>query len=70
MEISVPRAVAAGVAIVGIALLATVVGTAAGILAKIDGSSWPSAISQGAMAFGGAFTLGLAVLAFAGTWLQ
>lgn len=70
MEISDSRAVAAGVAIVGIALMATIVGTAAGILAKIDGRSWSSTFSQGAMAFGGAFTLGLAVLAFAGTWLQ
>jgi hypothetical protein len=70
VEISVPRAVAAGIAIVGIALMATVVGTAAGVLAKIDGNSWPSALVQGAMAFGGAFTLGLAVLVFAGTWLQ
>ncbi len=70
MEISVPRAVAAGVAIVVIALLAAIVGAAAGILAKMDGNSWPSAISRGAMTFGGAFTLGLAVLAFAGTWLQ
>lgn len=70
MEISVPRAVAAVVAIVGIALMATIIGTAAGILAKMDGSSWPSTFSRGAMAFAGAFTLGLAVFAFAGTWLQ
>jgi ABC-type dipeptide/oligopeptide/nickel transport system permease component len=70
VEILVPRAIAAGVATVMIALLATIVGTAAGILAKMDGNSWPSAISRGAMAFGGAFTLGLGVLAFTGTWLQ
>lgn len=70
MEISVPHAVAAGFAIVGIALVAIIVGIIAGILAKTDGRSWPSTFSQGAMAFGGAFTLGLAVLAFAGTWLR
>lgn len=68
MEISVPRAAAAALAVVGVALVSTVVGTSAGVLARMDGHSWPSAISRGAMAFAGAFTLGLAILAFVSTW--
>ncbi|MFH9829406.1 hypothetical protein [Streptomyces bobili] len=47
-----------------IALFCTLVGAAAGLLARIDGATYASALLRGAVAFAGSATLSLALLTF------
>lgn len=47
-----------------VALFCTLVGAAAGLLARIDGASYSTALLRGALAFAGSATLSLAVLTF------
>ncbi|WP_405835109.1 hypothetical protein [Streptomyces sp. NBC_01518] len=47
-----------------VALLCTLVGAAAGLLARIDGATYASALLRGALAFAGSATLSLALLTF------
>ena len=56
-----------GLALAVIALFAALVGAAAGILARLDGATAPAALARAAVAFAGAFTLGLATLT---VWLS
>ncbi|WP_331742903.1 hypothetical protein OG762_51435 (plasmid) [Streptomyces sp. NBC_01136] len=47
-----------------VALFCTLVGAAAGLLARIDGATYASALLRGALAFAGSATLSLALLTF------
>ena len=47
-----------------IALFCTLVGAAAGLLARIDGATYATALLRGAVAFAGSSTLSLALLTF------
>ncbi|MFF8618102.1 hypothetical protein [Streptomyces sp. NPDC015350] len=47
-----------------VALFCTLVAAAAGLLARIDGATYASALLRGALAFGGSATLSLALLTF------
>lgn len=47
-----------------VALFCTLVAAAAGLLARIDGASYPAALLRGALVFGGSATLSLALLTF------
>ncbi|KOU76283.1 hypothetical protein ADK57_05090 [Streptomyces sp. MMG1533] len=47
-----------------VALFCTLVGAAAGLLARIDGATYASALIRGAVAFAGSATLSLALLTF------
>ncbi|MEU3620438.1 hypothetical protein ABZ725_50515 [Streptomyces sp. NPDC006872] len=47
-----------------VALFCTLVGAAAGLLARIDGATYATALLRGALAFAGSATLSLAVLTF------
>ncbi|GGT77956.1 hypothetical protein GCM10010207_87710 [Streptomyces atratus] len=47
-----------------IALFCTLVGAAAGLLARIDGATYATALLRGALAFAGSATLSLALLTF------
>ncbi|WP_030556708.1 hypothetical protein [Streptomyces exfoliatus] len=47
-----------------IALFCTLVGAAAGLLARIDGATYATALLRGAVAFAGSATLSLALLTF------
>ncbi|WP_370423171.1 hypothetical protein AB8O64_32445 [Streptomyces sp. QH1-20] len=47
-----------------VALFCTLVGAAAGLLARIDGATYASALLRGAVAFAGSATLSLALLTF------
>ncbi|MEF9902072.1 hypothetical protein ABZ669_13370 [Streptomyces hirsutus] len=47
-----------------VALFCTLVGAAAGLLARIDGATYASALLRGALAFAGSTTLCLALLTF------
>ncbi|WP_432129529.1 hypothetical protein [Streptomyces sp. bgisy082] len=47
-----------------IALFCTLVAAAAGLLARIDGATYPSALLRAAVAFAGSATLSLALLTF------
>jgi hypothetical protein len=51
------------------ALFCTLVGAAAGLLARIDGATYAAALLRGALAFGGSATLSLALLTFVFTAL-
>jgi hypothetical protein len=68
--ISVPSLVIACVAVLGATILATIAGGVAVVLGRMDGTSWPSALSRGSLAFAGTMTVTLAVLAFASTCVQ
>ncbi|ATW46670.1 hypothetical protein [Streptomyces peucetius] len=46
-------------------LFCTLVGAAAGLLARIDGATYATALLRGAVAFAGSATLSLALLTFA-----
>ncbi|MFG2409897.1 hypothetical protein ACGFR8_37370 [Streptomyces brevispora] len=48
-----------------VALFCTLVGAAAGLLARLDGATYASALLRGAVAFAGSATLSLALLTFA-----
>ncbi|MCZ1011987.1 hypothetical protein ACFW81_07510 [Streptomyces angustmyceticus] len=48
-----------------VALFCTLVGAAAGLLARIDGATYAAALLRGAVAFAGSATLSLALLTFA-----
>ncbi|GAA0452464.1 hypothetical protein GCM10010361_15730 [Streptomyces olivaceiscleroticus] len=50
-----------------ITLFCTLVGAAAGLLARIDGATYATALLRGAVAFAGSATLSLALLTFAVT---
>ncbi|MGW2479430.1 hypothetical protein ACWCWQ_06255 [Streptomyces sp. NPDC001571] len=50
-------------AVVG--LFCTLVGGAAGLLARLDGATYAAALLRGAVAFAGSATLSLALLTFA-----
>jgi hypothetical protein len=52
------------------ALVAAMIGTAAGCLARIDGATLPSAIHRGAVTFGATLTLLLGVLSLMGSLLR
>ncbi|MYQ48325.1 hypothetical protein GTW40_25345 [Streptomyces sp. SID4985] len=47
-----------------VALFCTLVGAAAGLLARIDGATYATALLRGAVAFAGSVTLSLALLTF------
>ncbi|MGP4004409.1 hypothetical protein [Streptomyces sp. 8N706] len=47
-----------------VALFCTLVGAAAGLLARIDGATYTTALLRGAVAFAGSATLSLALLTF------
>ncbi|OON74919.1 hypothetical protein [Streptomyces tsukubensis] len=47
-----------------IALFCVLVGAAAGLLARLDGATYASALLRGALAFAGGATLCMAVLTF------
>ncbi|WP_326763246.1 hypothetical protein OG978_47325 (plasmid) [Streptomyces sp. NBC_01591] len=47
-----------------VALFCTLVGAAAGLLARIDGATYATALLRGAVAFAGSATLSLALLTF------
>jgi hypothetical protein len=47
-----------------VALFCTLVGAAAGLLARLDGATYVSALLRGAVAFAGSATLSLALLTF------
>ncbi|MER6958903.1 hypothetical protein [Streptomyces sp. NPDC000618] len=47
-----------------IALFCTLVGAAAGLLARIDGATYATALLRGAVAFAGSATFSLALLTF------
>ncbi|MEU0047688.1 hypothetical protein [Streptomyces werraensis] len=47
-----------------VALFCTFVGAAAGLLARLDGATYASALLRGAVAFAGSATLSLALLTF------
>lgn len=47
-----------------VALFCTLVGAAAGLLARINGATYAAAVLRGALAFGGSATLSLALLTF------
>ncbi|MFJ5088641.1 hypothetical protein [Streptomyces sp. NPDC088674] len=47
-----------------IGLFCTLVGAAAGLLARIDGATYVTALLRGAVAFAGSVTLSLALLTF------
>ena len=47
-----------------VALFCTFVGAAAGLLARLDGATYASALLRGAAAFAGSATLSLALLTF------
>ncbi|MER6105121.1 hypothetical protein ABT115_23075 [Streptomyces sp. NPDC001832] len=47
-----------------IALFCTLVGAAAGLLARIDGATYATALLRGALAFAGSATISLALLTF------
>ncbi|MGW2089959.1 hypothetical protein [Streptomyces sp. NPDC001880] len=47
-----------------VALFCTLVGAATGLLARIDGATYASALLRGAVAFAGSATLSLALLTF------
>ncbi|MGW9448592.1 hypothetical protein [Streptomyces sp. NPDC055632] len=47
-----------------IALFCALVGAAAGLLARIDGATYATALLRGAVAFAGSATLSLALLTF------
>ncbi|MGA4980100.1 hypothetical protein [Streptomyces cinereoruber] len=47
-----------------IALFCTLAGAAAGLLARIDGATYATALLRGAVAFAGSATLSLALLTF------
>jgi hypothetical protein len=47
-----------------VALFCMFVGAAAGLLARIDGSTYATALLRGAVAFAGSATLSLALLTF------
>ncbi|WP_338704074.1 hypothetical protein V2W30_39975 (plasmid) [Streptomyces sp. Q6] len=47
-----------------VALFCTLVGAAAGLLARIDGATYATALLRGALAFAGSATLSLALLTF------
>ncbi|CAG6391836.1 hypothetical protein NMG29_31050 [Streptomyces cocklensis] len=47
-----------------VVLFCTLVGTAAGLLARLDGATYATALMRGAVAFAGCATLSLAFLTF------
>ncbi|AEN11262.1 MULTISPECIES: hypothetical protein [unclassified Streptomyces] len=47
-----------------VTLFCMLVAAAAGLLARIDGATYPSALLRGAVAFAGSATLSLALLTF------
>ncbi|WP_329309636.1 hypothetical protein [Streptomyces sp. NBC_01262] len=47
-----------------VALFCTFIGAAAGLLARIDGATYATALLRGALAFAGSATLFLALLTF------
>ncbi|MEV7376470.1 MULTISPECIES: hypothetical protein [unclassified Streptomyces] len=47
-----------------VTLFCILVGAAAGLLARLDGATYASALLRGALAFAGSATLGLALLTF------
>ncbi|MGW2057772.1 hypothetical protein ACWCOZ_28320 [Streptomyces sp. NPDC001840] len=47
-----------------VALFCVLVGAAAGLLARIDGATYPTALLRGGLAFAGSATLSLALLTF------
>lgn len=47
-----------------VALFCALVGAAAGLLARIDGATYATALLRGAVAFAGSATLSLALLTF------
>ncbi|WP_406211992.1 hypothetical protein [Streptomyces canus] len=47
-----------------VVLFCTLVGAAAGLLARLDGATYASALLRGAVAFAGSATLSLALLTF------
>ncbi|MFF9352779.1 hypothetical protein [Streptomyces sp. NPDC014734] len=47
-----------------VALFCALVGAAAGLLARLDGATYASALLRGAVAFAGSATLSLALLTF------
>ncbi|MBO1286125.1 hypothetical protein ACIP28_29650 [Streptomyces albidoflavus] len=47
-----------------VGLFCTLVGAAAGLLARIDGATYATALLRGAVAFAGSGTLSLALLTF------
>ncbi|WP_405826371.1 hypothetical protein OG705_36755 [Streptomyces sp. NBC_00838] len=47
-----------------VAFFCTLVGAAAGLLARIDGATYATALLRGALAFAGSATLSLALLTF------
>ncbi|MFF3257780.1 hypothetical protein ACFYWO_01230 [Streptomyces sp. NPDC002932] len=47
-----------------VALFCTLVGAAAGLLARLDGATYATALLRGAVAFAGSATLSLALLTF------
>jgi hypothetical protein len=47
-----------------VALFCALVGAAAGLLARIDGATYATALLRGALAFAGSATLSLALLTF------
>ena len=47
-----------------VALFCTLIGAAAGLLARIDGATYATALLRGALAFAGSATLCLALLTF------
>ena len=53
-----------GLLLAVVGLFCTLVGAAAGLLARIDGASYAAALLRGAMAFAGSLTLSLALLTF------
>ncbi|WP_046500567.1 hypothetical protein [Streptomyces odonnellii] len=52
-----------------VALFCALVGAAAGLLARIDGATYPAALLRGGLAFAGSATLSLALLTFVNTAL-
>ncbi|MGW2894391.1 hypothetical protein ACWDAO_07035 [Streptomyces sp. NPDC001212] len=47
-----------------VALFCTLIGAAAGLLARVDGATYATALLRGAVAFAGSATLSLALLTF------
>ena len=47
-----------------VVLVCVLVGAGAAGLARLDGASWPAAVTRGGAAFAGSLALGLSLLAF------
>lgn len=69
MKIPVLAVAVVGFALVDALLFAALVGLVTVMLAQSDGTSLPSALARGGVAFGSALTLALALLTFVGIWL-